>query len=104
MALPTIHNAEVFPPGFDVYRHNRQDGYGGAFIVVHKFLTSHEVSYSDTHDIVACRLKLSNNNACCIYRPPNCMISRSTCNSLERIIFSYLNDAIWLAGDFNILE
>ena len=102
-----MHNAESFPSNFNMYRHDRCDGYGGILIAVHKSLTLHEVLYSGIHDIVACRLKLSNNVALlavCVYRPPNCSIDQFTnlCSSLESVIPQYPNDAIWLAGDFNL--
>ena len=89
------------------YRHDKQDGYGGVFIACHKHLTSHVISYSGTDNIVACKLKLSNNNsllACCVYRLPNRSVDNliDIYNSLETIILSSPNDAIWTAGDLNL--
>ena len=104
---PTILSSEIFPPGYNIFRHDREDGYGGVFIACHNTLICHEVSYSGNHDIVACKLKLLNNNSllvCCVYRPPN----RSTdqlehiCKSLEKIILSTPHDGIWITGDLNL--
>ena len=104
---PIILNAEVLPAGYNIYRHDRQDGYGGVFIACHKHLTSHEVSYSGTDNIVTCKLKLSNNDSllvCCVYRSPNRSADKlvDICNSLETVILSSPSDAIWIAGDLNL--
>ena len=80
---------------------------GGVFNAVHKSLTSHEVSYSGTHSMVACRLKLSSKVsllACCVYRLLNHSTDKFTdlCTTSERFIPSNPNDATWLADDFDL--
>ena len=104
---PTVHNAEIFPPDYTIYRHDREDGYGGVFLACHNTLTSHEIPYNGPEEIIACKIELTNGQstiACCVYRPPNRSLDylESVCRSLENIILSFPNDIIWIAGDFNL--
>ena len=104
---PSVHNAEVFPPNFNIYRRDREDGYGGVFIACHNTIVSHEIPYSGTQEVITCKIKLSNTQsliACSVYRPPNRSIDyiEAICSTLESIILSSPNDIIWIAGDFNL--
>ena len=38
---PDKGQSEIFPPGFDVYRKDRNDGYGGVLLAVNSSLVNH---------------------------------------------------------------
>ena len=102
-----MHNTEIFISDYTVYRHDREDGYGGVFLACHSSLISHEISCNNTQEIIACKIELTNSQsliACCVYRPPNRSSDylESVCRSLENIIIPFSNDIIWIAGDLNI--
>ena len=40
---PDILSSEVFPGGYNVYRKDRSDGYGGVFLACHQSLISCEL-------------------------------------------------------------
>jgi len=68
---------------------------------------SPEISYNDSQELIACKVKLSTNQsliACCIYRPPNRSVDNieALCGSLESIVLSYPHDILWIAGDLHL--
>ena len=92
-----------------VYRHNREDSYGGVFIACHNTLISHEISYNDSQELIACKVKLFTNQsliACYVYRPPNRSVNyiEASCGSLESIVLSYPHDILWIADDLNLSD
>ena len=42
---PNIYSSEVFPSEYNVFRKDRSDGYGGAFIACHNKLTSFQLGH-----------------------------------------------------------
>ena len=104
---PSINNSEIFPPTYNIYRHDRSDGYGGVFIACKNLLNSSNLYVSTCNDIVCCHVEFTNHSSliiCSIYRPPNNDVSLmdSICDSLHDIITSYSNATIWIAGDANL--
>ena len=52
----TIIDAEVMPPGYEIYRNDRKDGYGGVLVATKKKLGAVDIS---THfDPCLCELKV----------------------------------------------
>ena len=104
---PSINNSEIFPPTYNIYRHDRSDGYGGVFIACKNLLNSSNLYVSTCNEIVCCHVEFTNHSSliiCSIYRPPNNDVSLmdSICDSLHDIITSYSNATIWIAGDANL--
>ena len=73
----------------------------------HNTLVSHELSYNNSQELIACKVKLSTNQsliACCVYRPPNRSVDyiAALYGSLESTVLSYPLDILWVAGDLNL--
>ena len=59
---PDILSSELFPSGYSVYHHDREDGYGGVFIACQDSLTSCNLEIpNNSCEIVACEIELLNN-------------------------------------------
>ena len=72
---PDIHNPEIFPPNFNVYRRDRPDTGGGVFILVSNKLISStlEEYHSDEHEAIWVQVKEQKGPSITIgayYRPP----------------------------------
>ena len=86
---PAVYSSELFPANYIVFRKDREDGYGGVFILCSRRLFSENLPLTTTYEVVVCCIRsLSNSNslvACSVYRPPssNCMYMEQ---SLEEII------------------
>ena len=40
-----MYISELFPPNYTIYRHDREDNYGGAFLACHTTLISYEIPH-----------------------------------------------------------
>ena len=105
---PSITSAEVFPSEYNVYRHDRNDGYGGVFIACQSSLICEMLNLDTNVEVLACsiRQKMSSKPLiiCSLYRPPNNDVSYMTdlCNISTQIVESYPDSPIWIAGDINL--
>ena len=75
---------------YTIYRHDREDGYGGVFLACRNTLISHEFPHNGPEGTIACKIESTNGQsifACCVYRPPNRSLdyTESICRSLENI-------------------
>ena len=52
----TVHNNEIFPSTYFVYRRDRADGYGGVFLACKSNFISEEIALSTSCEIVTCRM------------------------------------------------
>ena len=71
---PDVANGVIIPPGYETYRHDQPDGYGGVLISIRSDLISHEVSNNFKSELVAAKIKLANDKSlilCSGYRPTN---------------------------------
>jgi len=105
---PDILNSEIFPDGYNVYRKDRFDGYGGVFLACHQSLISCELDIPDnSSELCACQIDLPNNSkliVCSVYRPPSSDIHylNDLCKHLESIKQSHPNAVLWIGGDINL--
>ena len=53
---PSIANDEIFPPGYDIYRRDRKDGYGGVLLAIHSSLNNHQITIQFDTEIVAAKI------------------------------------------------
>ncbi|XP_072181422.1 uncharacterized protein [Diadema setosum] len=103
---PGISNGEIFPPGFDVYRIDRQDGYGGALLAVHSSLNNHQISIKTEAELVAA--KIVNNKQSIVvasfYRPTNNNVDYMVdlCSTISQHCQDNPGAAVWFAGDINL--
>ena len=55
----SIHNSEVLPTNYEVYRKDRKDGYGGVLIAVKNTLISQDLEIKSDCEIVGTRIECS---------------------------------------------
>ena len=72
---PSISEGEIFQPGYNVYRKDRNNRYGGVLLAIFSSLDSYQVQVTSEAEVVAAKIVNRNNNNSVIfgaaYRPPN---------------------------------
>lgn len=100
----SIANFEVFPPGYDAYRSDRNTQGGGVFILINELLQSGELSATFHHsESVWCKVRLNNGKCFALgsfYRSPSSTNPESF-DELSRFLNTINCDFI-LGGDFNM--
>ncbi|XP_038049838.1 uncharacterized protein LOC119723314 [Patiria miniata] len=103
---PNIANGEVFPPGYDIYRCDRRDGYGGVLLGVHNSLNSHLITIKSDAEIVAAKIINDNQTIvlASVYRPPkNDLKYMEDLNSaISHLCQGNPGAAVWIAVDINL--
>ena len=103
---PDKGQSEIFPPGFDVYRKDRTDGYGGVLFAVNSSLVSHQLDIQSDAEFVATKIISGKQSVIigALYRPTN--NSQTYMDSLnlaiEDVCTSNPGSAIWISGDINL--
>ena len=106
---PEIENSEILPPecGYNVFRKDRHDGYGGVMIAVKNYLIAQELDIATNSEaiFVKVRCKHSDLTLGTIYRTSspssteqtNQMTDITNClNNLNK------NNVLWIGGDLNL--
>lgn len=105
---PDIHSSEIFPQNYSVYRHDRNDGYGGSLIAVSSTLSSSRIPVSTDCDFVAVKIEAVKKNQpiICIagYRPTNDnqVYLANLCTCISDVVRSFPSAIFWVSGDFNL--
>ena len=104
---PTITNQEVMPPGYELYRNDRQDGYGGVLVAVKSNYISSIVDIDFHSEIVAVQIEGADKSSIAVaslYRQPNRDIehTHTLCNDIRRIIELHKTSTICIGGDANL--
>jgi len=104
---PNVYNSEIFPQDYQVFRVDREDGYGGVFFACHNSINCTQISLDTQCEAVACRINLSHGQiliVLTIYRPPNRDIHymQNVCKVIESLCIKYENAVLWVTGDFNL--
>lgn len=104
---PSVYSSELFPPTYNVYRQDREDGYGGVFILCSRRLSSENIPVTTTCEVTVCRIQLPNSISlilCSIYRPPNNNIvyMEELCRTLEEVVIKFPKSQIWIVLIFQI--
>ena len=105
---PTIRNEEIAPPGYNVYRRDREDNYGGVMIAVKSCFISSEVEMDTHSELVAVQVdQLSKSPPLIIsslYRQPNRNIDHTSklCNDIRNLVRKHKSSTIWIGGDANV--
>ena len=87
----TVYTSEIFPSNYQVFRADREDGYGGGvFFACHNTINCTQIQTITDCEAVACKIKLSDSRmliVLVIYRPPNRDIQymQNVCNLIERL-------------------
>ena len=102
-------SAEVFPPGYCVFREDHCEGAGGVFICIKENLSASAIPSLDTDaEIIWAKIDISKTNPifiCSFYRPPNNLLQSlvKLYESLSELLNSKVSlPCITLAGDFNL--
>lgn len=104
---PNVYTSEIFPPNYQVFRRDREDGYGGVFFACHNTINCTQIPIHTLCEAVACKIKLSDGRmliVLTIYRPPerNLQYMKNVCNLIEQLCCKYVNAVMWITGDFNL--
>ncbi|XP_072020312.1 uncharacterized protein [Amphiura filiformis] len=103
---PSMSQAEVFPPGYDLYRVDRKGGHGGVIIGIHNSLNNHQLSLDTEAEFVAAKIINGNQSiiVAALYRPTdNNQVYMDELNrSITHLCASNPGAAIWIAGDANL--
>ena len=101
-----VYDAEIFPPelGYNVFRKDRDDGYGGVFVATKNSLIAHEVNKENHVEAVFVKIKLTHGllTVGSVYRTP----THSTQEQMKAIVTCLdklnTNDVLWIGGDMNL--
>ena len=62
-----ISEGEIFPPGYSVYRKDRNNGYGGVLLAISSSLDSYQVQVTSEAEVVAAKIVNRNNQQQCYF-------------------------------------
>ena len=103
---PSISQGEIFPPGYNLYRKDRKDSYGGVLMGIHDSLISHQVEVEPDVEFVAAKIISGKQNFVvgAAYRPPSSkqLYMDSINLVIESLCISNPGAAVWIGGDFNL--
>jgi hypothetical protein len=103
---PGISRGEIFPLGYNVYRKDRRDGYGGVLLGISTSLISHQLDLDTETDFIAAKVLNGNDSIIvgALYRPTdnNQQYMDSLNQIIEYICHSNPNTAVWIGGDANL--
>lgn len=107
---PEIHNSEIMPPNYTLYRNDRKNGYEGVLIGVRSDIISSEYVNSKNIELVAVKVQLSKQKPLIVgsyYRPPNRTDNEyvnNSINELSELCTGCNNATVWIGGDFNLSD
>jgi len=103
---PDIRLGEIFPPGYNLYRKDRSDGYGGVLLGIHSSLSSHQLDISTEAEFVGAKIISGEQSfiVCALYRPTNNNLEYMVAlnQAIESVYTDNPRSAIWIAGDINL--
>ena len=105
---PDIHDSEIIPTdlGYEIFRKDRNDGYGGVMIGVKRQLVYEHVPTSDSCEPVAVKVSCKHNSViiASLYRPTNndSDYAVQLINALESLVKCHPNEIIWIGGGANL--
>ena len=102
---PSMSYGEIFPPGYDLYRKDRRDGYGGVLLAVRNNLNSHQLTIDTDAEYIAAKIISGKTTTIvgAMYRPTNNDQHYMDCLNKAIIETCQKNPgaSIWLGGDTN---
>lgn len=110
--VSSVHDAEVFPAGYNVLRRDRANdaGWGGVLLAVRDHHPIRQIldidGFTDEIEVVSAIVELKHKNIllCVVYIPPNSKDIKyiNTFEVLENIIVKYSKLDVLILGDFNL--
>jgi len=103
----SVFNNEIIPNNYQLFRKDRADGYGGVFFACLSNFCCTQIDVSTPCEVIACKIDLSRNGRLIIltaYKPPNSdrEYMYNLCQFIEEIHNKYIDDVMWITGDFNL--
>ena len=103
---PDITNSEIFPPemGYNVFRRDRKDGYGGVLIATRDYLVVQEIHQQEIIEAVAVKITLNSYPLTVVaaYRTPTNSSQEGMNNILNYMDMLDRKGALWIGGDLNL--
>ena len=104
---PTITDQEIIPPGYEVYRKDRTDGYGGVLVAIKSCYISSIIDLTIHSELVAVQIEGVDNSSILVasfYRQPNrdSDHTHTLCQDIKHITDKYKTSTIWISGDANL--
>lgn len=104
-----ICSSEIFPDGFNVYRKDRRDGYGGVLVAVRSDYISEEVNPDNENDTESIFVKISlhHNKSLIVgsmYRPPSSDLAymEDLKQQVDKLKKKNKGAVFWIGGDINL--
>ena len=104
---PNIYSSEYFPIGYNVYRKDREDSYGGVLLAIKSDITSQHLEINGNCEVVAAKILLTKTNQLIImsvYRPPssNLEYANQLGSIIEDIAHKNNTATLWIGSDLNL--
>ena len=102
-----IPDSEICPPGYTMFRKDRDNGTGGGvFILISSELVATDPGFSVPKEMVWAQIQVSGSKTisiCSFYRPPN-NSDQNYFDALKDIVTQIDTSAnyVWIVGDFNL--
>lgn len=103
-----IENSELMPDSYQVFRKDRNDGYGGVIIIAKQNLIVKELPTPDNVEFIAVQIEVQGNNSPLIvgslYRPPksDLQYTELLCSTVSKLSIDKPSSALWVGGDMNL--
>jgi exonuclease III len=106
---PNITDNEILPEntGYNIFRKDRKDGYGGVMLAIKAEIVSEPVDSDIPCEFIARKINRNTHDSlivATIYRPRNNDVdyAKALYNTIKSLCLRYLKSTIWIAGDFNL--
>ena len=97
----SVHNSEIFPPNYNIYRRDRRDGFGGVLVEVKADIVSDHLDVEINTESVNTSIALEKGKQLIVgalYRPPS-----SSIEYMDNMCTTRHKKAIfWVGGDLNL--
>ena len=106
---PNITDNEILPEntGYNIFRKDRNDGYGGVMLAIKAEIVSEQVDVDTPCECIARKINRNTRDSlivATIYRPTNNDVdyAKALYNTIKSLCLNYPKSTIWVAGDFNL--
>jgi hypothetical protein len=103
----SVHNSEIFPPNYNIYRRDRREGFGGVLIAVKADIVSDHLDVEINTESVYISITLEKGKQLIVgalYRPPISSIEYmdKLCTTLETLTTRHNKAIFWVGRDLNL--
>lgn len=103
----SVHNSEIFPPNYNIYRRDRRDVFGGVLVAMKADIMSDHLDVEINTESVYTSITLEKGKQLIVgalYRPPSSSIEYmdNMCTTLETLTTRHKKAVFWVGGDLNL--